>query len=230
MTHVMWLACLVILVASGCSVAVSEPPESLASDPSGTSLPATPSTSATPRDPHSALFGPEALAHIVVSAETVPAGMTIDDELSGRKALEQPVLLLEQHSLLDQAGFVDARMTRLGTSGPGSYWEEGGYVTWAALYGSAAAAETALGALLNDHEAPTGWGMQRVDRAPYGVHGVSLEGPAYGFDALVHVWRVDNLLLAAVALGAGVSGDDAVAQLWSIVDGMDGRMPAPANR
>jgi hypothetical protein len=161
----------------------------------------------------------------VIDEANVPPGMTVDDQLRGHDALVQPVALLEDPALLRQPGFVDARMSRVGTSGPGSYWDEGGFVTWAALYDTPIAAGAAFAALVSDHQSPDGWNMQGRGDSPFGDEGVSLAGPAYGFDAQVHAWRTGNLLLAAVALGVTVTGEIGAAdELWSIAHGMDSRV------
>jgi hypothetical protein len=161
----------------------------------------------------------------VIDEATVPPGMTVDDQLRGQDALVQPVALLEDSAFLRQPGFVDARMTRVGTSGPGSYWEEGGYVTWAALYDTTAAAGAAFAALVSDHESPDGWDMHRSGDWPVGDEGVILDGPAYGFDAVVDAWRTGNLLLAAVALGVTVTGGIGPAdELSLIAHGMSTRV------
>ncbi len=150
--------------------------------------------------------------------------MTLDHLTDGLDALVQPVVLLKDSTLAAQPGFVDARMTRIGTSGEGSYWEEGGFVTWTAVYESDADAEAALGVLVKVHESETGWAMERVGRPPYGEEGVSLEGPAYGWDAnLLHIWRQSNLLLAAGAFGVTAGRDDTAEHLGSIVEGMVAR-------
>jgi hypothetical protein len=145
--------------------------------------------------------------------------LTVDDQLRGREALEQPVALLSETTFVAQPGFVDARMTRLGTSGPGSYWEEGGYVTWTALYETREAAAAAFDVLVTEHASASGWAMAQIGRPPYGDDGVSLQGPAYGFDSTLHIWRHANLLLAAAGLGLEAT----TLKLRSIADGMDGR-------
>jgi hypothetical protein len=115
-------------------------------------------------------------------------------------------------------------MTRVGTSGPGSYWEEGGYVVWAALYQDRATAAGAFDVLVHEHESDSGWGLDRVGRPPYGDEGASLMGSAYGFDSRLHIWRHANLVLAAVALGVTATGVDADEGLLSIAGGMDARL------
>jgi hypothetical protein len=163
-------------------------------------------------------FGAEDLPSIVITKDTVPRGMTVDDELKGLEALVQP--LQTGSTFQTMPGFVDARMTRIGTSGqPGSYWQEGGYVTWAALYQTPDAAAAAIEVLIREHESETGWGMDRVGRPPFGEDGVSLHGAAYGFDTQLHVWRAGSLLLAAAGLGETTTGEG----LLAFAEGMDAR-------
>jgi hypothetical protein len=165
------------------------------------------------------------LPEIVITPTTLPDGMTIDDQLSGLDALIQPLMLLEETAFAVQPGFVDARMTRVGTSGPGSYWEEGGYVTWAALYETAQLASDAMDVLVSEHESASGWGLERVGPAPFGDEGVHLQGAAYGFEEnLLFVWRVDNVVLAALAIGVTATGDSAAAGHLAIAQAMDDRV------
>ena len=180
------------------------------------------STAATgsPTSPQGA-FGAVDLPRIVLSEAHLKPGWTLDDLVTGFEALMQPVLLLEHTVLGEQPGFVDARMTRIGTSGQESYWEEGGYVTWTAVYETAADAQGAFKVLIEEHEADSGWGMEQAGRPPQGDDSVTLQGPAYGFDEnLLNVWRIDNLLLAGLAIGATAGRDDTVEQLDSITQGM----------
>ncbi len=206
------LALLIILLSSGCAASVvvtpdaSTAPALASTEPSAASAPQSPGP-----------FAADDLARIVIDSETVPDGMTVDHEISGLEALVQP--LQEGSTFPTQPGFVDARMTRVGTSGPGSYWLEGGYITWTALYQAPQAAGAAFEVLISEHEADSGWGMERVGRPPFGEEGVSLRGPAYGFDTRLHVWRVGNLLLAAVGLGPETTAEE----LRSIAKGMVAR-------
>lgn len=218
-----WLACVTLLVSSGCVGSV--PQGSGAPPPTGKATLAPPSLGPSPSlPPMTAPFGINDLLNVVVTEQSLAEGMTVDDQLVGRDALVQPVALLEASTFSQQAGFVDARMTRVGTSGPGSYWEEGGFVAWAALYQDPAAAARAFEVLLHEHESDSGWGLSRVGRPPYGDEGASLMGPAYGFDSRLHIWRVANMVLAAVALGITATGADADQGLLSIADGMDARL------
>jgi hypothetical protein len=206
-----YLRGLILVVSTGCAQALPA-----ATADHSPSLPPPASPTSTP-----ATFGSADLPRIVLSEDQLGPGMTLDDLITGRDALVQPVALLERSTFADQRGFVDARMTIIGTSGQSSYWEEGGYVTWTAVYASGSDAEAAVDVLIKEHESETGWGMERVGRAPYGDEGVSLEGAAYGFERnLLHIWRRDNLLLAALAIGVTATRDDAEERLGSIAEGM----------
>lgn len=66
--------------------------------------------------PVPAAFGAADLPRIVLSEDHLRTGMTLDDLTSGFDALVQPVDLLESSVFAQQPGFVDARMTRIGTS------------------------------------------------------------------------------------------------------------------
>ena len=115
-------------------------------------------------------------------------------------------------------------MSRIGTSGLGSYWEEGGYVSWTALYETADDAAAAFTVLISEHQGIDGWSMDRVGSSPYGDEGVTLDGAAYGFDAnMLRVWRLDNLILAAGAFGVTAQDDQALAWWESIAEGMNAR-------
>jgi hypothetical protein len=218
------LGCIILVLSSACAGNLPASPDGPSPGASLSSIPASPEPTATLVAYSPTPFGTEDLPGIVITGDTVPSGMTIDDELSGRDALMQPTALLEHSTFAAQPGFVDARMTRVGTSGPGSYWEEGGYVTWTALYQTPLMAAGAFEVLVSEHESPAGWGMEREARIPRGDDGVWLEGPAYGFDTRLLIWRAGNLLLAAAALGVTATGEDAVDGLRSIADGMDARV------
>ena len=172
------LAVLALIVLSGCGTIVVSP----SSYPTS---PALPTPSLTPKP---GTFGD--LPTIVLDEMDLEPGETIDSLNVGLDALLQPVGLLESSTLREQPGFVDARMTRIGTAGQDSYWEVGGYVSWAAVYSSEADAESAFEVLVAEHEAGSGWAMNRVGRPPYGDEGVSLDGAAYGWDTnRLHIWR-----------------------------------------
>lgn len=195
--------------ANGTVESASEQP-SVAATASPTSAPGT--------------FGAADLPRIVLGEDHLEPGMTLDDLVTGFEALMQPVGLLEHTVFGDQPGFVDARMTRIGTSGQGSYWDEGGYVTWTAVYETEGEADGALGVLIEEHESDDGWGLERAGIPPHGDAGATLQGAAYGFDAnLLNIWRHDNLLLAAGAFGVTAGRDDTAEQLASITEAMDTR-------
>jgi hypothetical protein len=164
----------------------------------------------------------ESLPKIVITAGSLPAGMTIDDEVRGREALVVCSTCT--------TGFLDARMTRVGTSGPGSYWDEGGYVTWAALYETPQLASRAMEVLIAEHVESPGWGMEQVGAVPFGEDGVLLEGPAYNLGAARNfIWRVDNLILAAVAVGVTVGRDSDEPVLLAIAQAMHDRTLRPSD-
>jgi hypothetical protein len=196
-----------LLALSGCAVAAPS------AFPSPSSLPtAQPTPSLTPKP---GTFGD--LPAIVLDDDDLGPGETIDSLDVGLGALLQPVGLLENSTLREQPGFVDARMTRIGTRGQDSYWEVGGYVSWAAVYASDADAETAFEVLAAEHEADDGWAMERVGRPPYGDEGVSLDGAAYGWDTnRLHIWRDANVLLAAGALGVTATDAEAL-ERWEAI-------------
>ncbi|HET9496782.1 MAG TPA: hypothetical protein VFP83_00430 [Candidatus Limnocylindria bacterium] len=209
---------LLVVVLAGCSQA----PPSANAEHSPSDLPTALPTAS--QSPTPGPFGAADLPRIVLSEDHLEPGMTLDDVTTGIEALIQPVALLEMSTFRSQPGFVDARMTRIGTSGPGSYWEEGGYVTWTALYASPTESETAFEVLVAEHESAAGWAMQRVGSPPHGDEGISLEGAAYGFDAnLLHIWRDENLVLAAGAFGVTAALQDASVRLGSIAEGMAAR-------
>jgi hypothetical protein len=161
----------------------------------------------------------------VLDEEDLEPGETIDSLDVGLGALLQPVTLLEDSTFGEQPGFVDARMTRIGTQGQDSYWEVGGYVSWAVLYNSDADAERAFEVLVAEHEADRGWAMDRVGRPPYGDQGVTLDGAAYGWDTnRLHIWRDGDLLLAAGALGGTATSDEAIERWEAIAQSMDARV------
>ena len=128
-----------LLALNGCAIAV--PSASPSSSPSPTALPTPPLTTGP------GTFGD--LPMIVLDEDDLEPGETIDSLDVGVGALLQPVALLQDSSLGKlQLEFVDARMTRIGTQGQDSYWQVGGYVSWAGVYASDADAETAFDVLV----------------------------------------------------------------------------------
>ena len=210
------LRLLAVFALIGCGVAVP----SASPSPSPTVMP-TPSPT-----PEPGTLGD--LPTIVLDEDDLEPGETIDSLDVGLDALLQPVGLLANSTLREQPGFLDARMTRIGIAGQDSYWEAGGYVSWAAVYDSDAEAEGALDVLVAEHEADWGWAMERVGSPPYGEQGVSLDGAAYGWDAnRLHIWREGSLLLAAGALGVTAISDETVERWEAIAQSMDARVTEP---
>lgn len=162
-------------------------------------------------------FAPGELPGIVLTGANAPEGFTVDATTEGYDALTTP--LRPGGEVISQDGFVDALMTNLNTT------ETGGFVSWSALYETTEQAERAFDFLVTEHQSDAGWGLERVSEAPsLGDESVSFEGAAYQFDeARVHVWRVGNLLLAAVAVGDVAVGADEADRLQRVAEEMDAR-------
>jgi hypothetical protein len=172
-----------------------------------------PSSSA---QPAAGPFTAEDLPNIVVTAANAPGGLTVDGTETGEAALVVP-LRVDSHPggpFLEQVGFVDALMTNLNST------ETGGYVSWSALFETAAGAEVAFDFVADEHGS-SGWGMERSSVDPgLGDESASFTGPAYDIFETngVYLWRVDNLVLAAVGVG-----DYDADQLRSMADLMNER-------
>ena len=173
------LAVLALIVLSGCGTIVVSP----SSYPTS---PALPTPSLTPKP---GTFGD--LPTIVLDEMDLEPGETIDSLDVGLDALLQPVGLLENSTLREQPGFVDARMTRIGIAGART--ATGRWAVTSAGRPCTPARPMLRGAfevLVAEHEADSGWAMDRVGRPPYGDEGVSLDGAAYGWDTnRLHIWR-----------------------------------------
>jgi hypothetical protein len=103
--------------------------------------------------------------------------------------------------------------------------ETGGYVTWSALFETAADAEVAFDYVADEHGA-AGWEMARSSVDPgLGDESASYTGAAYDiFETnIVHLWRVNNLVLAAVAVGDVAVGEANADRLLVIAELMDER-------
>ena len=152
------------------------------------------------------------LPRIIVTAANAPEGLTVDANEFGEAALLVP--LRPGGAPIDQAAFVDARMTNINST------ETGGYVSWAALFETAADAEVAFDYIVDEHGS-AGWGMARSSVYPaFGDESWSFTGAAYNLfpTNLTYLWRVDNLVLAAVGVG-----DYDPAMVWSLMDLMASR-------
>jgi hypothetical protein len=158
----------------------------------------------------------EDLPTIIITPFNAPEGVTATSADAGEAALDTPIR--PGGPTIGRDGFIDARMSNIDST------EAGGYVSWAALFETAAHAEAAFDDLVAAHESADGWGMQRSSDSPsIGDESVMLTGGAYNFDhAEVYVWRVNNLVLAAVGVGVGV-GDFESDRVRFIADVMDSR-------
>jgi hypothetical protein len=155
------------------------------------------------------------LPHIVLTDANAPEGFAVDTTTDGVEALVTP--LSAGGPFIDQSAFVGALMTRLNIT------ETGGYVSYAALFETAAAAEIAYDYLVDEH-GEVGWGMTRSSEDPgLGDQSASFTGPAYdNFETnVVHLWRVDNVVLAAVAVGDVAVGDANADLLLELAQQMD---------
>jgi hypothetical protein len=164
-------------------------------------------------DPTARAYTSADLASIVVTQDTAPEGLTVEEGDSGLAALTLP-LPPDRDTPFDTTAFVDALTTRIEHS------MTGGYTSWSALFETADAAERAFEFIAKQHESEDGWGLQpsRPD-LNLGDESVYYTGPAYGWNtAGIYFWRESNLLLAAV-------GTEAYKPelLRSIAEGMDAR-------
>jgi hypothetical protein len=155
------------------------------------------------------------LPNLILTRANAPEGLIVDNTTLGTVALNTPMRPGGQ--LMPTAGYVDALMTNLNSI------EAGGFVTWSALYETTAQAEAAFDVLVTEHEAADGWGLERSATAPpLGHEAVLYAGAAYDFDdARIYLWRVNNVLLAAVAVDVAAVDSEMAAQIEEIADGMD---------
>jgi len=171
-----------------------------------------PSPTPTPR-----VFTAEDLPKIVFNGRTAPEGMIVDNTTIGSPALRVP--LREGGPDIDETAFVDALMTNLDTT------ETGGYVSWGALFETAADAEVAFDFIVNEHGS-VGWRMARSNVDPgLGDESATFTGAAYNiFETnITHLWRVGNLVLAAVAVGDVAVGEANAETLLAFAELMDER-------
>jgi hypothetical protein len=161
-------------------------------------------------------FSAEDLPRIVASEDDPPNGMSYARSESGAIALV--VELRPGGPSIDQRAFVDALANYFDATDVADGY--GGYVSWSALFETEADAEVAYDFIVTEHESPDGWDLQPDATSPgLGDESVSYTGPAYDWTASrVILWRVDNLVLAAV----GVENYDA-ALVQSVADAMSDR-------
>ena len=134
------------------------------------------------------------LPTIVLTADNAPDGFTVHATDSRETALVTP--LRPGGPSIDKSAFVDALMTNLDST------ETGGYVSYAALFETSADGEAAFDYLVAEHT-EAGWGMQPTAGPDLGDESASFSGAAYDIFETneVHLWRVGNLVLAAVGVG-----------------------------
>ena len=110
------------------------------------------------------------------------------------------------------SAFVDALITNLNST------ETGGYVSYTALFETSADAEVAYDFLVAEHT-DAGWGMERSTVDPgLGDESATFTGAAYDIFERneVNLWRVGNLVLAAV--GVGDFDSDQVRSIAELMD------------
>ncbi len=177
---------------------------------------ASPSPSPSSSQPAAGAFTADDLPNIVADRGQRPGGIDRrrDADRCDRVCRPPPRRQSSRRSVPDQIGFVDALMTNLNST------ETGGYVSWSAVFETAAGAELAFDFVADEHGSD-GWGMARSIVDPgLGDESATFTGAAYDIFETneVHLWRVDNLVLAAVGVG-----DYDTVQVRSIADLMDSR-------
>jgi hypothetical protein len=145
----------------------------------------------------------------------IPEGLTIYRSLSGMDALDASDTVP-----LDSPGFVDAFLTEFDDDDEHEGDHEGHYLTFAAVFDTAADAQQAFAAAVTNYAPPAGWGSTRRPpmEPPRGDQGFELlTGSDYGYPRLsVFIWRIDRIVLQAVDFHPY----DRPRLLESIADGM----------
>ena len=174
----------------------------------------TPLLTAPPERPVGAGVDPRT---IVLSEATLPTRLVLHHKLSGPVALEAAELIPA-----DQAGFMDAALAAFGradddspfdtghqfdgSAAPRFFERNGQYGTLAVVFETIAHAEAAFEAANTVLGSPAGWAAETDDPLAPGVSeppGAAryVQGEDYGYPLLrVYLWRVDNIVLAAVDL------------------------------
>lgn len=145
-------------------------------------------------------YSSEELTAIVVSEQRAPEGLTFARSQEGGLSLVIP--LRPGGPGFEMDAFVGSLANYFDGAGTADAYE--GYVSWSALFETSSDAERAFDFLITEHESAEGWGLEPSAEVPgLGDESVSYTGPAYDWEeAHVILWRVDNLLLAAVGVGA----------------------------
>jgi hypothetical protein len=144
-------------------------------------------------------YSSEELAAILVSERTAPEGLTFARSQEGGVSLVIP--LRPGGPTFQMDAFVESLTNYF--DGPGTADAYEGYVSWSALFETNSDAERAFDFLVTEHESAEGWGLEPSAADPgVGDESVSYTGAAYDWEeAHVILWRIDNLLLAAVGVG-----------------------------
>lgn len=174
--------------------------------------PSDPTPTPTPR-----AYTADDLPDIVASIQSAPQLLVVDNTSTALDALNAP--LTPRSRGFNEAAYVDARMANLNSD------EDGGLVSWAVVFETVADAEAAFDFLVAEHDSADGWGMQSWDgRLALGDESAAYHGAAYAFDmARVQLWRVNNLLLAAVVVDVAEISDTDLENLRSLAEWMDER-------
>jgi hypothetical protein len=174
--------------------------------------PPEPTPTPTPR-----VYVAEDLPTIVASISSAPELMVVDNTSTALDALNRP--LTPRSRGFNEAAYVDARMANLNSD------EDGGLVSWAVVFETVADADAAFDFLAAEHDSDDGWGMEPWDgHLALGDESAAYEGAAYDFDlARIHLWRVNNLLLAAVVVDVAEISDADVDSVRSLAEWMDER-------
>jgi hypothetical protein len=168
-------------------------------------------------DPTPRAITSDELPAIILTEGNAPDGMTVDATTRGYEALTTP--LRPGGEIIPLTGFDDALMTNLNST------VAGGYVTWSALYETTFEADLAFDFLVAEHESDEGWGLVPSSPDPeLGDESALYSGAAYQFDAArIYLWRVNNLLLAAVFVDVTAVDDANAERLRVVAEAMDDR-------
>lgn len=160
------------------------PPSATVQDPS----PATPSAQPTPR-----LFVVNELAGLSFSDGTVFDAPNVERKLTGVAAL---LSILPKPRGAVPSGFIESHLVERS----GDY---GTLLTYGALFRGQQEADEWFGRLERLHASALRWDLRVIGATEFGDEGVIYRGAAHGLpDATVYLWRVDNVVLAAVGVSA----------------------------
>jgi hypothetical protein len=151
--------------------------------------------------PGSTAFSPEDVSRINVTAQTLPAGWTID------RIVEPPADLVT-YPTRSSGGYARAKAqatTLLAGRAVEGLAPEGIFVVWTALFEDTASADRALAIYQDDFVASAAWGLNAVADRTLGESAIRFTGdttrlvPDTTGDPVptrIYLWQVDSLLLA----------------------------------